>query len=198
MRSKGIVNGQPRPLACLRGDLRSDSVLEVFKVLYSGNEEHGIAYDKSGDDGWEVRDGERIESWAGREFELRDGIFSDLLASAAGCRLCSTSLRSAIETVASDRDRLCWYPVSVLCKNEVRPYYILQFPEPVQSLRRDLCLCAGDFVIKPVFSQDALRGHSVFTHAEDGGRGFFVDKSCKANIQRLHCTGITFARQWVV
>jgi len=133
-------------------------------------------------------DGGSVVDWIPLEFDLVDGAFPDYLANDLGCRICSERMRYVLESSASRLDVLQWLPVQIVCGDEVRNYWVLHSPEPVDVLGKRT-IRQGDFVVKPVLSVARPAGHAVLTYPGSEGLALAVNQQVKDALALAGCTG---------
>lgn len=136
----------------------------------------------------------RATNWNPVTLDLVDGEFADYLGSNLGCRLCSSRLKSILESHASDCDDIQWLPVVVQLGTIKKEYSILHFPNPPDILHKNKTIFVDDFVVKPVFSADAIGQHQVFSYPRGGELPLFVTHAVKKAIESEGCTGMDIAR----
>jgi hypothetical protein len=160
--------------------------MNYYRVFFKESD-LGIGRSRS-DDLLFLPDNGPIESWKEPILDLVEGDFPDYLAADIGGRFCSQNMREVLDSAATKSDVLQWLPGRVFHGVEVRAYWVLHFPKPVNALGKRT-IWHGDHVVKPVFSLALLRGHSVLTYPGTGGSGLIIDARTKAALKRAHCTG---------
>ncbi len=129
-----------------------------------------------------------VTEWVEPQFDLVDGVFFDYLANDLGPPLCSDRMRRVLESAASPADVLQWLPTQVTRGNEVRTYWVLHFPEPVDALGKRT-IWQDDFVVKPVLSEARLQDHAVLTYPGAQGLALVVSEQAKDALEGASCTG---------
>ena len=167
---------------------------KYYKVLFDDQGSYGVARTTERGELFALSDRRRVEDWKPLALELRDGTFADYLASNLGCRLCSERLRSILHDHASPLDQIQWLNVEVFRGTEKRTYAILHFPSPPDVLNMTMSIVAGDFVVKPVLSKQAVEGHDVFSFPNGGELPLFVSEPVKRAIVAAGCTGLELSQ----
>ena len=170
----------------------------VNQVLFDDEGVYGVAYDAEGSELFTLPYSGEVENWQSLVLELREGDFADYLASDLGCRLCSERLRTILQDHASPDDMIQWLNVEVRKGKASRPYAILHFTSPPDVLNKTKSIMAGDFVVKAVFSKDAIGQHQVFAYPQAGELKLFITDGVKRAIQSAKCTGMEISRCPVV
>jgi hypothetical protein len=166
-----------------------------YQVLFPEAEEpFGVAWAEERQELFFLPESGCVEGWKPLTMQLRDGEFSDYLGNNLGCRLCSPKLRSILETRASASDRLQWLNVFVTLSDDIREYFILHFPTPIDCLDPLHTIRSGDFVVKPVLAAAAVSGHDVFTYPGSGELCWFVSDTVKGAIKSARCTGLMLSK----
>ena len=163
---------------------------KYFKVLFDDKGVFGVAHTVEKRDLFMLPYAGIVEDWQPMTLELRQGAFADYLASNLGCRLCSDRLRNILQSHSAPEDHLQWLAVEVRRGSQNRTYSILHFPNPPEVLNKDRSIFAGDFVVKPVLSRDAIGCHRVFSYPKSGELRMFIAEPVKRAIEAAGCTGM--------
>lgn len=167
---------------------------KYFKVLFGEDGVWGTAQTAEKGDLFALPYVGAVETWQPLTLELRKGEFADYLSSNLGCRLCSDRLKHILQSCASSDDELQWLAVEVYRGTEMHAYWILHFPNPPDVLHGDRSIFAGNFVVKPVLSKDAIGSHQVFSFPKGGDLPLFIDERVKRAIEAAGCTGMEFSQ----
>jgi len=165
-----------------------------YKVLFDEDGVFGVAQTVEKGDLLTLPYSGVVENWQPLVLELRQGDFADYLSSNLGCRLCSDRLKGVLQNGASSDDELQWLAVEVHRGAEKRPYWVLHFPNPPDVLNRNKSILAGEFVVKPVLSRDAIISHQVFSFPKGGKLPLFVAESVERVIKAAGFTGMELSR----
>jgi len=192
LRPPGRGGGSKNTLVPISGP---ENLMEVthsvyYKVLFDAKNVFGVARTVEKGGLFTLPYAGVVDGWQPFVLELREGEFADYLSSNLGCRLCSDRLKGILQNGASPDDELQWLPVEVHRGAEKRPYWILHFPNSPDVLNRNKSILAGDFVVKPVLSTDAIVSHQVFSFPKGGKLPLFVAGPVKRAIEAAGCTGM--------
>ena len=165
-----------------------------YQALYGTDQTEGVGYADKQDKLFLLPDHGEVVDWRPLRLELRDGVFSDYLASNLGCRMCSKKLKQVLQALASLDDELQWLEVEVRQGADRRPYWILHFPNPPDVLNPDETVFAGKCVVQPVLDRFKVDGHDVFSFPLGGELKLFVSKGVKQAIDAAGCTGLQYSR----
>lgn len=157
-------------------------------------ERYGVAYAPPGTDIHVIPEpGQKIVDWQPLHFTLREGGFADYLADNIGARLCSVRLRRIVDKNLAADDRVQWLEATVAHGKEIRPYWILHFPEYIPVLDREKSIMVGSkIVVKPVLSAARLHGHNICSLCY--GTRCFVSSRLKRMVEAAQCTGVGFSK----
>jgi len=168
---------------------------QYFVILFNGDTNYGYAetVGKKVDD-FVLPNNGQVKGWKPLRLKLKEGRCVDYLGSDLSCRLCSDPLKGILTSFASPEDFIQWLPVKVTDGKVARNYWILHFYNSGQALDKSKTIFAGDFVVKPVFSEYLLVNRHVFSYPMAGELSLFVSKPVMVAIKAANCSGIVFSK----
>jgi hypothetical protein len=131
-------------------------------------------------------------SYPFKNFDLKDGRFSEFIPSDVVHFLCSDRFRALIDENWGSADRYEWFTVDVHNASDVRSYHaphVLRDPDILDAARSKF---AGPSLVVPAFK--SLLGHNIFSPPNYAGDVVSVWDSIKRRFAMANCPAWNSAR----
>ncbi|TWB09250.1 hypothetical protein FBZ99_11540 [Rhizobium sp. ERR 1071] len=135
---------------------------------------------------------EKQFSYPFKNFDLKDGQFSDFMPSDVAHFLCSDRFRALIDENWGAEDRYEWFTVDVHNAADVRPYHVLHILRDPDILDVERSKFAGPSLVVPAFKN--LLGHNIFSPPNYAGEVVFIRDSVKRRFALAKLSGVEFRK----